>query len=58
MRAIVDHNAIYDVSIMHTRLPGARAYGDGVDKAVQGYRGDRNIGDVAIVDLDAGRRAP
>jgi hypothetical protein len=58
MRAIVDNNAIYDVSIMHTRLPGARAYGDGVDKAVQGYRGDRNIGDVAIVDLDAGRRAP
>ena len=41
---------------MQTRLPGARAYG--VDKAVQGYRGGRSIGDVAIVDVDAGQRAP
>jgi hypothetical protein len=56
MRDIVSKNATYDVSIIQTRRPGAQAYGGGVDKAVREYRQDPKIGDVAIVDVDAGAR--
>ncbi len=50
-----NRRARYDVSVMHTRLPGARAYGK-VDDSVKRFKADKGIGNVTLVDVDAGAR--